>query len=139
MLMGRLFLFALAPIILVAAGATAQRSPSGWQLPDGAEREVNPVPASEKVIERGRAIYQSRCRRCHGPLGKGDGPEADPERRPADLSDPRRAARNPDGIVFYKVWNGRRNPDMPAFKTEMEREDVWAVVHYVKQLREQAK
>jgi mono/diheme cytochrome c family protein len=134
------FVLAMAVTILLAAGLGAQRSASsGWQLPVEADTEINPLPATEKVVGRGREIYQSKCRRCHGPLGKGDGPDADPGRRPGDLTDPGRAARNPDGIIFYKVWNGRRSPDMPAFKSEMEREDVWAVVHYVKQLRAPAK
>ena len=31
-----------------------------------------------------------------------------------DLTVARRAARNPDGVVFYKIWNGRQKPKMPA-------------------------
>jgi mono/diheme cytochrome c family protein len=132
----RSLLFAIAAIACLAPGPAAQRAaPGGWQLPADADTTVNPLPATEKVLARGREVYQSKCRRCHGPLGKGDGPEADPDRRPGDLSDPARAGRNPDGIIFYKVWNGRRSPDMPAFKSELERDDVWAVVHYAKQLR----
>jgi mono/diheme cytochrome c family protein len=134
---GRTLALATTLLALLGFGAAAQRAPDGWQLPRDAETEVNPLQATEDVLDRGRRLYQSACRRCHGPLGKGDGHEADPDRRPGDLSDPARAARNPDGIIFYKVWNGRRNPDMPAFRTEMERDEVWAVVHYVKTLRSQ--
>ena len=120
---------------LLGLGVAAQGVPGGWQFPPDAETVANPLAATEEVLARGRRLYQSRCQRCHGSLGKGDGPEADPDRKPGDLSDRARASRNPDGIIFYKVWNGRRNPTMPAFKTEMERDDVWAVVHYVKTLR----
>jgi hypothetical protein len=37
--------------------------------------------------------------------------------------------------MFYKVWNGRTKPKMPAFKTDIPRSDAWAVVLYAKTLR----
>jgi hypothetical protein len=67
--------------------------------------------------------------------GSGHGPEADPDHPPADLTDARRASRNPDGVMFYKIWNGRAKPKMPPMKTDISRIDVWRVIHYVKTLR----
>lgn len=117
-------------------GAEAQeRASDGWQIPANAAAERNPIPRDESALAKGQSIYKSRCQRCHGPQGRGDGPEADPANPPGNLADPARAARNPDGVVFYKVWNGRRHPKMPAFKTELSREDVWLVTHYVASLR----
>ena len=52
-----------------------------------------------------------------------------------DLTAAARAARNPDGVVFYKVWNGRPSPKMPAFSDDLSKEQVWAVVAYVQTLR----
>jgi mono/diheme cytochrome c family protein len=52
-----------------------------------------------------------------------------------DLTNPKRAERNSDGVVFYKVWNGRRKPKMTAFKEELTEEQVWSVVAYVQTLR----
>ena len=70
------------------------------------------------------------------PAGLGDGPDADPEHREdMDLTNPKRADRNADGVVFYKVWNGRRRPKMPAFKEELTEQQVWSVVAYVQTLR----
>jgi mono/diheme cytochrome c family protein len=40
-------------------------------------------------------------------------------------------SRNPDGVMFYKIWNGRHDPRMPAFKSEMTKEEVWEVVTYI--------
>ena len=31
-----------------------------------------------------------------------------------DWTDAKRAERNADGVVFYKIWNGRRKPKVPA-------------------------
>ena len=46
-----------------------------------------------------------------------------------------RAARNPDGVVFYKIWNGRSSPKMPEFSKELSKEQAWAIVAYVQTLR----
>ena len=112
------------------------RDSQGWQIPAGAAAEVNPVPATPATLARGRDLYQSKCQKCHGASGRGDGPEADPDQPPGDLTDAKRAPRNPDGVMFYKIWNGRSDPKMTAFKTDMPREDVWTVIHHVKTLRQ---
>jgi mono/diheme cytochrome c family protein len=118
----------------VAAGQPAA-NPDSWQIPPDAPKEANPIPVSEKVLAQGEKIFASKCERCHGPGGKGDGPDADPDRKPEDLTNAARAARNPDGVMFYKIWNGRKNPRMPAFKTDLTKDEVWTVIHYVKTLR----
>ena len=47
-----------------------------------------------------------------------------------------RASFNPDGVMFYKVWNGRDKPRMPAFKSDgMTKDEAWTVVTYVKTFR----
>ena len=69
-------------------------------------------------------------------FGLGDGPDADPEHKEdMNLTNPKRADRNADGVVFYKVWNGRRRPKMPAFKEEITEQQAWSVVAYVQTLR----
>lgn len=111
-------------------------SSSGWTLGPDAETLKNPQTASEKVLAAGKAVFKDKCERCHGPGGLGDGPDADPDAPPEmDLTNAKRAARNPDGVVFYKVMNGRRKPKMPVFKEELSEEQVWAVVAYVQTLR----
>lgn len=118
------------------AGAAAPRQPAGWQLPPDAAETKNPHNVDDKLLANGRAIFKDKCQRCHGPGGLGDGPDADPDvRDEMNLTDPKRADRNPDGVVFYKVSNGRRRPKMPAFKEELKPEQVWAVVAYVQTLR----
>jgi mono/diheme cytochrome c family protein len=37
--------------------------------------------------------------------------------------------------VFYKVWNGRKKPKMPAQKDELTKEQIWQIVSYVQTLR----
>ena len=128
-----LWLVAVANVVDVAG--QVQDASDGWHIPETAATEQSPVPVSTAVIARGKGLFQSKCQRCHGPDGDGRGPEADPAHPPADLTDARRASRNPDGVMFYKIWNGRAKPKMPAMKSELSPSDVWTVVHFVKTFR----
>jgi mono/diheme cytochrome c family protein len=122
--------------VVVRAIEAGQSTPAGWILPEDAEQKKNPHPVDEKLISAGMEVYKDKCARCHGPGGLGDGPDADPDVRPEmDLTTPKRAERNPDGVIFYKVWNGRRRPKMPAFSSELTEDQVWAVVAYTQTLR----
>ena len=100
-----------------------------------AAAEVNPITLTPAVLAKGKDLFKSKCQKCHGPAGQGDGPDADPKHKPGNLTDSSRASRNPDGVMFYKIWNGRKNPKMPAFKSEITRDDIWTVIHYAKTLR----
>jgi mono/diheme cytochrome c family protein len=118
------------------SNVTAKPSGSGWQLPPDAASTKNPLTVDAKVLATGKAIFKERCQKCHGASGRGDGPDADPDvQEDMDLTTPKRADRNPDGVVFYKAWNGRKKPKMPAVKDELTKEQLWAVVAYVQTLR----
>jgi mono/diheme cytochrome c family protein len=122
--------------IEIANGATRASDPSdGWQIPEGAATEANPETLTVASLARGQSLYRAKCQRCHGVDGAGHGPDSDPDHPAADLTDGRRASRNPDGVVFYKIWNGRAKPKMPAMETDVSRADVWNIVHYLKTLR----
>ena len=111
-------------------------SASGWILPPDADQTKNPHPVDAQLLASGKAIFKDKCQRCHGAAGLGDGPDADPDHQEdMDLTNPKRAERNSDGTVFYKVSNGRRRPKMPAFKEELSQEQLWAVVAYTQSLR----
>jgi hypothetical protein len=53
-----------------------------------------------------------------------------------DLTLATRAAANPDGVVCYKIWNGRTSPRMPTFSEDLKRDEVWQIVAFVQTLRE---
>lgn len=133
---------ATVAMVTVAAGAAQQTPPAqssqrnaGWTLPADADTLKNPLAGDEKAIAAGKAIYKDKCSRCHGPGGLGDGPDAEPDHPEMDLTDAKRAERNPDGVVFHKVANGRRRPRMPAFKDELSEQQIWSVVAYVQTMR----
>jgi mono/diheme cytochrome c family protein len=132
--------------VLVATGR-AQKPPAqehqhdhdheeGWTIPAGAEKLTSPLTVNASVVAAGQKLFASKCQKCHGKLGKGDGPDADPKhQKDMDLTNAARVDKNPDGVVFYRIWNGRKSPKMPVFSKELSKEQVWALVAYVQTLR----
>jgi mono/diheme cytochrome c family protein len=135
-------LFSLMTVSAIAAKQSAQppaKSASGWTLPPDAETTKNPLPVDAKLLATGKSIFKDKCQKCHGAAGKGDGPDADPDaQEDMDLTRANRASKNPDGVVFYKVFNGRKKPKMPAQKDDLTKEQIWSVVAYVQTLRKPA-
>jgi mono/diheme cytochrome c family protein len=127
---------ALAALVGSIVGAAAQYQ--GWDITRAGAEERSPLASVPGAAARGQAIFQANCTRCHGPEGKGDGPDSD---HAADLTDELRESLNPDGVLFYKVWGGHaiqlrtQVDDMPAFRGKLSRDEVWAIVEYLKVLR----
>jgi len=130
--------YAMSFFMARAHAAQEQGSnPNGWTLPPTAGDEKNPFAGDPKAVAAGKELFLKNCKRCHGPGGLGDGPDADPDSAPdMDLTVAKRASRNPDGVVFYKIWNGRKKPKMPSFKNEgLTQEQAWQIVSFVQTLR----
>jgi len=122
--------------VLVTCATAVGRQGGGWTIPPNAAAEKNPLPVNDALVANGKRLFGMKCQRCHGPLGKGDGPDGDPaNQEDMDLTVASRAARNPDGIIFYKAWNGRTTPKMPAMSEDLSKEQLWAIVAYVQTLR----
>ena len=131
--MNKLALLLMGAFVVARSVATPAQF-TGWLIPATAKDETSPLTMSPDVLAKGKGIFIKNCQQCHGPEGKGDGPEADPQELPADLSDEFRAPLNPEGVMFYRVLNGRP-PTMPAFKETLSKEEIWTVVEYAKSLR----
>jgi mono/diheme cytochrome c family protein len=133
------FFFSVSMVSAIAARQAAQPQPKsagGWTLPPEAETTKNPLTVDAKLLATGKSIFKEKCQKCHGPNGKGDGPDADPDAQDdMDLTRANRASKNPDGVIFFKAWNGRKKPKMPAVKDDLTKEQLWAVVAYVQTLR----
>lgn len=138
-LLGSLAVSARQPsgLAIVAQAPQPKANPNGWTLPPTADQEKNPVAGDAKALLAGKELFTKNCQKCHGPGGKGDGPDADPDSiEDMDLTNPKRAGRNPDGIVFYKIWNGRAKPKMPPQKDKLTKDEIWKIVSYAQTLRQ---
>ena len=118
--------------------ATISAQYPGFLIPEGGRTEKSPVTSPADAASRGKALFLSHCARCHGPEGKGNGPDSD---HAADLTDDLRIELNTEGVLFYKVWNGHaiqlrtQVDDMPAFQGKLTRDQVWDIVEHLKVLR----
>ena len=126
----------LTALFLGSVVVSAAQYP-GWLIPPGGKDEKSPLSSQADVVARGKTLYVSNCAKCHGPDGKGSGP---PDYA-ADLTDELRIELNTEGVLFYKIWNGHaiqlrtQVDDMPAFQGKLSKDEVWAVVEYLKVLR----
>ena len=135
--MARRIGWVVAPIAIVLAlfcSVLASAQYAGWTIPEGGKGEESPLKSSPDVLTKGKSLFTANCQKCHGPLGKGDGPDSDKAEPAADLTDEFRYELNPEGVLYYKIMNGHP-PEMPAFKSKLSKDEGWALVEYVKSLR----
>lgn len=128
------------------ANGVTQQAPVAGTVPRGVRRPwnepttaslallENPLAVSERNLRRGRRVFEDFCVPCHGFKGLGDGGAVGEGRlaAPASLhSDKARAYR--DGEVFSIVTLGQNN--MPSYAKQIEPDDRWAAVLYVRVLQ----
>lgn len=102
-----------------------------------------PIP-DEAAVTAGKEVYaKMQCAKCHGPLGKGDGPSA-PELKddnglaikPRDFSDPAQFVGSSDPKGVYQTFTtGLDGTPMPSFADFLQEEQRWQLVWYVMSLR----
>ena len=99
-----------------------------------------PVPVTMDLMTRGRERFDIFCATCHGLSGNGNGlvhvrAAALGEGTwtpPTDLTGETVVAR-PVGHIYNTIKNGIRN--MPAYGPQIDVEDRWAIVAYVRALQ----
>lgn len=96
------------------------------------EFPVNPIPADEASLQRGKILYDLHCELCHGSTGQGDGPLADYfTRTPENLVGPRASAEF-DGSVFVIIQQGFG--EMPPLAENLITRESWDVINYIRTL-----
>jgi len=100
----------------------------------------NPVARNPASIKAGQALYGKNCRHCHGLRGKGDGPLAPKNPRPADLTDGKWDHGSSDGEIYTLILNGAPAPmsEMKGMKGTLTPTQIWQVVHYIRSIGPQA-
>ena len=101
---------------------------------DGSYLANNPVALSAEVLDRGEERFNIYCVVCHSQVGNGKGiiTQYDYPVIPANLHD-ERIRTQPDGEMYNTIRYGLRS--MPAYGYQIEADDVWSIVHYVRALQ----
>lgn len=97
--------------------------------------ELNPLPVTEKLMQRGRERYQIHCVPCHGETGDGNGvvKKYGHGTIPA-LTDEARV-RFPDGYLYHVINAGSASGLMGPYGPQIDVEDRWAIVAYLRALQ----
>jgi mono/diheme cytochrome c family protein len=146
-----------------AADDVAGQVASTWTAAEQPDAVVTPkiprTPDNAQSRERGRKLFHSdtaKCAQCHGPAGKGDGPQTEDYQlilgtnkhrqvpglfddwgnpiKPRDLtSGIYRGGRRPIDI-YRRIYSGIKGTPMPPFGTALKDEEIWDLVNYAMSL-----
>jgi len=99
---------------------------------DLGKRLTNPLARTKANLLRGQKVYNTYCIVCHGQYGEGDGYVVPKYPRPPSLQS-EKITQWPDGRIFHVITAGQNI--MPSYSTQIDQQDRWAVVHYVRALQ----
>jgi len=141
----------------------AGRINTSWTASEQPDALVTPkiarTPDTPESRERGRKLFRSdtaKCAQCHGPAGKGDGPQTEDYQvilgtnkkrtipglfddwgnpiKPRDLtSGIYRGGRRPLDL-YRRIYSGIKGTPMPPFGTALKDEEIWDIVNYAMSL-----
>lgn len=90
--------------------------------------------ATNGAEERGKVIFEKRCASCHGPRGRGDGPEAPfLSPRPPSLISAATSVKT-DEELSAMIENGMPRTAMRGWKNELTEEQRRDVLAYIRSL-----
>lgn len=125
-------IFAFGLLFLAIPYSLGAGAEEEWKAPARAAKKTNPVPADEKSIAAGKAVYIKECLSCHGTAGKGDGPASvSLDRSPGDLSKTKMWEQT-DGALFWKITTGKK--PMASYEKILSDEQRWQVINYARTL-----
>ena len=106
-------------------------------IPEAYAGLINPVPADEDSLLRGKDMYEQYCSTCHGEGGMGDGPagvQLNPP--PAPIAHTSRMLG--DDYLFWRISEGGAHEPfssaMPRWQDVLNDADRWDVINYVRAL-----
>lgn len=106
----------------------------------GMDQLRNPLPVTPQVLAAGRKLFNTYCIVCHGARADGLGYIVPKMTQPPPLIAKPATGGNPlefsDGRIFSIITGGQGN--MPSYQTELNAQQRWAIVHYVRVLQRAA-
>ena len=93
---------------------------------------VNPYPATELILEKGKKVYSNFCIHCHGEKGDGQGPmvvsgayAGVPAYSNLTIA---------EGQMFYSIYYGKGM--MGSHASLVNKREIWTLIHYIKRFQD---
>ena len=132
-------LFLLLEGLTWAADPTVLRPRVPRDQIEAARAVTNPLPASDEMIAKGKALFEGKafCKACHGVDGKGLGGGIAPGSLkgplPRNFTDKRWQAARTDGELFWILKNGSKGTAMASFiPLVLTEEEAWQILLYLR-------
>jgi mono/diheme cytochrome c family protein len=93
----------------------------------------NPIPLDSNVLNEGMVLYERFCAVCHGKNGKGDGTVTKSGAIKPNPYDGDKLKNYTDGQIYHTIMYGQGV--MGSYTSQVQYEDRWKIVHYVKTLQ----
>jgi len=108
-------------------------TPEGYEMA-GANLK-SPIAMTEATVEQGKVIYTKFCMHCHGTSGQGDGGVVKNGNYPVPQAyDGPQLKDLPEGKIFHSLQYGK-NLAMGSHASQLNKEERWLLVQYVKFLQ----
>ncbi len=96
------------------------------------ETVEKPWVSSPELILAGAKAYATNCAMCHGATGLADGPAKTPETRNLVTGDWKAGGKSSE--LFATLQNGLAGTGMVSFKSQISKNNRWAIVHFVRSI-----
>ncbi|HNU58098.1 MAG TPA: cytochrome c [Flavobacteriales bacterium] len=93
----------------------------------------SPIAMTEATVEQGKELYARFCDHCHGEKGDGDGPVVNNGGHPPPGAYTGALKDLPEGKIFHVITYGKGM--MGSHASQLNKEERWLVVQYVKYLQ----
>ncbi len=113
-------------IVVVLFLSTQQGISQEWLVPADKQNIENPSDYNLENVKKGKDLYMTNCKSCHGDAGKNNPLALVP--LPPDVASEVMHA-NTEGSLFYKISAGKGL--MPAFESTLSETDRWLLVNYI--------
>ncbi len=124
------------PSLVMESGTVSMTDPeAGYKACLGRQLHSPIMPGDSQAIERGRIVYATFCRQCHGREYDGNGTVGQSfTPLPADLRSSRVHGES-DGVLFQHISYGAGSLSrQPALATTIRIGDRWSVIAYIKSI-----
>lgn len=91
-------------------------------------------PATGGDPGAGRPIYEKYCLLCHGPQGRGDGPQGQLMKPPATNFRSPKSKGKSDAVLLRAIREGHPKTAMTSWELELSEEDMIDVLAYIRGL-----